>query len=46
MREGNDGSFSKDRGFVTKGRRGFDVLASGVKGLKLSGSGVIRGRQC
>jgi hypothetical protein len=36
MKESNYGSFSKDRGLVTKGRRGFDVLASGVRGLKLS----------
>jgi hypothetical protein len=33
--EGNDGSFRKDRG-VTKERRGFDALASGMRGLKLS----------
>jgi hypothetical protein len=32
MREGNDESVPKDRGLVTKERRGVDVHASGVKG--------------
>lgn len=32
MKEGNDGSFPKDPGLVTKERRGYDVLSSGVKG--------------
>jgi hypothetical protein len=36
MNEGNDERFSKYRGPVTKERRGFDVLASGVRGLNLS----------
>lgn len=36
MKEGNDGSLPKDRGLVTKGKRGFDVIVSGVMGLKLS----------
>jgi hypothetical protein len=36
MNEGNDGGFPKDRGLVMKERRGFDVQAIGVRGLKLS----------
>ena len=36
MKKGNDEGFPKDRGLVTKEKRGFDVLASGVMGLKLS----------
>ena len=36
MKKGNDEGFPKDRGLVTKEKRKFDVLASGVMGLKLS----------
>jgi len=31
MMEGNDGSFPRKSGLVTKERRGFDLLASDVR---------------